>query len=193
MLVALLSESDINLSDDVIQSILDKVLEIFYLYLHFWTLEVTAYTCFPLLQTFAEANPKLPGRIDKEEWRDLVLHHPSLMKNMTLPYLMWELLSIVWNVVYVKCFRLAGADCGCPCLLWCSDITTNFPSFIFHSEADEVVTFREIDAWRANSPQERMWTAPIKFWTEGLTQPNSEFEYVCTYVWSWVNIGKKTL
>ncbi|KAG0448237.1 hypothetical protein HPP92_027932 [Vanilla planifolia] len=62
MVTALLNESDLFLSDDLIETIVD--------------------------QTFKLADSNCDGRIDSIEWKEFVMKNPSLLKNMTLPYLM---------------------------------------------------------------------------------------------------------
>ncbi|KAB2054330.1 hypothetical protein ES319_A12G248500v1 [Gossypium barbadense] len=62
MILALLNESNLVLSDDVIDVIVDK--------------------------TFKDADSNKDGKIDMKEWDEFVAHNPILMKNMTIPHLM---------------------------------------------------------------------------------------------------------
>ncbi|KAI9108467.1 hypothetical protein K1719_020658 [Acacia pycnantha] len=61
LILALLRESDLILSADLIEAIID--------------------------QAFKEADLKGDGKIDLEEWNEFAAQNPSILKNMTIPYL----------------------------------------------------------------------------------------------------------
>ena len=90
MVLAILNESDLLLSDDAVEQIVDQVhtphademllrknrwhYECIYANLQFW-------------QTFKQADLNSDGRIDPDEWKEFASKNPALLKNMTLPYL----------------------------------------------------------------------------------------------------------
>ncbi|CAN1162357.1 Calcineurin B-like protein 9 [Linum perenne] len=61
MLNAFLLESEVEVSEAILEAIIDK--------------------------TFEEADADMDGRINKQEWKEFVLKNPALLKHMTLPYL----------------------------------------------------------------------------------------------------------
>ncbi|KAK4761858.1 hypothetical protein SAY87_029742 [Trapa incisa] len=61
MMIAILMESEMRLPEELLEAIIDK--------------------------TFTDADADLDGRISKKEWKTFVMRNPSLLRNMTLPYL----------------------------------------------------------------------------------------------------------
>lgn len=91
MVLALLNESDLTLSDDIVGRIVDKVSNHSAFHLDFSAFLVLFLTLCRMSQTFIEVDSKGDGRIDEEEWKEYAAKNPSLLKNMTLPYLMYVL------------------------------------------------------------------------------------------------------
>jgi len=116
MLIALLSESEMRLSDDTIEIILDKVNNINEETANMFCL---SYCCLGRLivlsllmncnyheQTFQEADIDQDGKIDKLEWQNFVLRNPSLLKIMTLPYLRQVYCFIVGTNIFMSIISL---------------------------------------------------------------------------------------
>ncbi|VAH61251.1 unnamed protein product [Triticum turgidum subsp. durum] len=78
MVIAILNESDMKLSDELLEAIIDK----FQFQKNF-----SRCKCYLTFQTFEDADTDRDGKISQEEWKEFVLRHPNLLKNMTLPYL----------------------------------------------------------------------------------------------------------
>ena len=97
MVIVILMDSDITLSDDLLEAIIDSVRiylnSIILTYVIVWNTLVLIKS---LLQTFADADADKDDRINTEEWKDFVLRNPNLLKNMTLPYLKYSCLYITF-------------------------------------------------------------------------------------------------
>ena len=97
MVIAILMESDMTLSDDLLEAIMDSVRRylnsIILTYVIVWNTLVLIKS---LLQTFADADADKDNRINTEEWKDFVLRNPNVLKNMTLPYLEYPYLYIIF-------------------------------------------------------------------------------------------------
>ncbi|XP_047341108.1 calcineurin B-like protein 7 [Impatiens glandulifera] len=76
MVLALLNELDLSVSDSVVEDMVDKAM--------------------------MEADKKGDGKIDLDEWKQLVAKNPSLIKNMTIPYLKEITLAFPEFVVTTK-------------------------------------------------------------------------------------------
>lgn len=98
MVVATLLESGIQVPDETLETIVDKA--------RFMSVQSFAFVLFfflcacqtspeilyserhlSVLQTFEDADADKDGKISNDEWKAFVFRQPTLVKNMTLPYL----------------------------------------------------------------------------------------------------------
>lgn len=87
MLLAVLGESELLVSNDMVEMIVEKVLNIVNLFFFYFFTYPFCFLDNVLVQTMVEADSDGDGKIDEEEWREFVKNNPSVLKNMTLPYL----------------------------------------------------------------------------------------------------------
>jgi len=89
MVVAILSEYGMDLEDEALDAIIDKVIVCRKVFFPLLILVSILYVAFLLkkCQTFQEADADRDDKISKEEWKAFVTRHPTLLKHMTLPHL----------------------------------------------------------------------------------------------------------
>lgn len=122
MVLALLSESELILSDDVVEMIVDKVKNDLSLVcmitrtLYFLVLLLIYMLLFK--QTFVETDAKGDGRIDEEEWKEYVAKNPSMLKNMTLPYLMYVNHTTFTKSLLIRSYAIANSSSISPYLMY---------------------------------------------------------------------------
>jgi serine/threonine-protein phosphatase 2B regulatory subunit len=97
MVIAILMESCVDLSDELLEAIIDKVgnnqLKTL-LFLYCYILHERNFGCNS--QTFEDADVDRDGKINQEEWKEFVLRHPNLLKNMTLHYLRFAYVPVIF-------------------------------------------------------------------------------------------------
>lgn len=117
MVVATLQESGMHLSDESLKAIIDKAMNHYpFCFKNFFFLSNSAtsaclsvlrlhlhrVTSFLAQQTFADADADGDGKINREEWKSFALSHPTLLKNMTLPFLKYA--TSLLELFYCYCY-----------------------------------------------------------------------------------------
>lgn len=117
MVVATLQECGMHLSDESLKAIIDKAMNPHPPYfknffnsatsacLSVLKLHLHHVTSFLAQQTFADADADRDGKINREEWKSFALSHPTLLRNMTLPFLKYN--TSFLELLYCYCYLVA--------------------------------------------------------------------------------------